>query len=261
MGLAGRSMSPSPSGPSPVTGAAPSFGVDVGEIVVKNGAMAWRDATVSPPARLDVSAVDATVTGIGWPLRGPARLRADLRPPGGGQLQLAGRVGFEPVSADVRVVARNAELAPYRSYLPTTALVAGAADLDVAVAVPSLADGRATVRGRAALSRVDVRDGERTVMRLERATATGIDVDWPQRIGVDRLALAQPWVLVERDDTGGFPLRAADRARDRGESAVATGKRRRAPRPSTVTLLRRGGRLRIVTGVSPPFAVDSRPRR
>jgi hypothetical protein len=139
--------------------AVPPIGIEIGEIVVRGGAVAWRDQTIAPPARLDVSGIDATVTGIGWPLRGPAGLRADLRPPGGGRLRVTGRVGLDPVSADVRVTAQNAELAPYQSYLPTAAHVAGAADLDLAVVVPSLAETRATARGRAALSRVDVRDG------------------------------------------------------------------------------------------------------
>jgi len=46
---------------------------------VRNGALTWRDQTVSPAARLDVSSIDASVTGIGWPLRGPAGVRLALR--------------------------------------------------------------------------------------------------------------------------------------------------------------------------------------
>jgi hypothetical protein len=79
----------------------------------------------------------------------------------------------------------------------------------VAVVLPASSDElRATVRGNAALSRVDVRDGQRTVMRIERAAATGVDVDWPRRVGVRQLALQRPWILVERDEDGGLPVRA-----------------------------------------------------
>jgi hypothetical protein len=231
--------------------------------------MVWRDQAVSPAARLEVSGIDARVTGIGWPLRGPAGVRAALRPPGGGQLQLTGRVGLDPLDADVRVTARNAELAPYRPYLPTRAHVAGAADLDVAVVVPSLAEARARARGRAGLSRVDVRDGERTVMRLERATATGIDVDWPERVAVERVALAQPWILVERDDKGGLALRSllTERAGAARSSPTEPCKAEPcAPAASSdaptvdvavAQLTVEGGGVRVVDqSVSPPFAVD-----
>lgn len=240
--------------------------VDIGEVIVKSGAVTWRDETLSPAAQLDVSAVDARVTGLGWPLRGPAGVRADLRPPGGGHLRVTGRLGLDPLDADVRVLAQNAELAPYRPYLPIAAQVAGAADVDLAVVVPSLTDARARARGRAALARVDVRDGERTVMRVERATASGVDVDWPERIVVDRLALAQPWILVERDAKGELPLRALLTPR-RSPSPCGTGPcppgasepgPAAAPVAATIGHLSvDGGGVRVVDQkVSPPFAVD-----
>ena len=241
----------------------PAIGVDVGEIVVRNGALAWRDQAVSPAAQLDISAIDARLTGIGWPLRGPAGIRVDLRPPGGGRLRVAGRVGLDPLDADVRVTAERADLAPYRPYLPIAARVAGVADVDLAVVVPSLAEARASARGRAALSRVDVRDGERTVMRVERATATGVDVDWPGRIAVDRLALAQPWILVERDARGELPLRALlapGRSDAPRPSPASTEPAAAVGEPVAVTVAHlsvEGGGLRVVDQkVSPPFAAD-----
>jgi uncharacterized protein involved in outer membrane biogenesis len=246
--------------------AAPALGVEIGEIVVRNGAMAWRDQTISPPALLEIASIDGRVMGIGWPLRGPADVRLALRPPGGGQMQVTGRVELDPLSADLRLAARNAELAPYQPYLPTAARVGGTADLDVAVVVPSLSDGRATARGSAAVSRLDVRDRGQTVMRVERANATGVDVDWPRRIAVGRLALAQPWMLVERDDKGALPLRALLSPSRPATSAAAS-----TPAESTengggalaVTVARLsvdGGGMRIVDrAVSPAFAVDFQP--
>jgi uncharacterized protein involved in outer membrane biogenesis len=239
----------------------PAVGAEVREVVVKNGALAWRDRTVSPPARLEVSGIDARVTGLGLPLRGIAGVRASLRPPGGGHLQLTGRVGLDPLGAQLQLTARSAELAPYREYLPTTARVAGRADLDVTVTVPSLAEARATFRGRAALSRVDVRDGERTVMRLERATASGIDVDWPDRVTVDRVALAQPWLLAERDAQGGLALRSLMRGpAEPCKAAPCASPDSSDGRGISLTVAHltvEGGGLRIVDqSVSPPFAVD-----
>ena len=198
-----------PAGARPAGPAArgPALTVAVGEIAVRGGAVAWRDATVAPAAALDASAVNATITGAGWPLTGPLDVRADLRTPGGGALRASGRVTLEPLGADLRVAARGAELAPYQPYLATPGRLSGAADLDVAVSVPSLAERRATVRGTAGLARIDVRDRERSVLRLERAQATGIDVAWPERIDVERVALTGPWVLAERDEKGVFTIR------------------------------------------------------
>ena len=188
--------------------APPALAVQVQQAVVEDGRLAWRDETVRPAARLDVSDIAVRLTGVGWPLSGPLAVRASLRPPGGGHVSVTGRIALDPAAADVRIAVRNAELGPYHPYLATPARVSGAADLDAVLIVPSFDDGRAQLIGTAGLSRVDVRDGERTVMRLERATASGLDVAWPERIDVARLSLTQPWVLIERDTTGALTLRS-----------------------------------------------------
>jgi uncharacterized protein involved in outer membrane biogenesis len=234
--------------------------IDIGEIVVRDGAAAWRDASVKPAARLDVTGIDATVTGAAWPPKGPLNLRLGLRPPGGGEVHVSGRVAVDPVTADVRVVTRNAALAPYQPYLPTAARVSGAADLDLAVSVPSLADHRATARGTATLSRVDVRDGERTVLRAERVAATDVDVAWPGRVTVGRLALARPWFLLERDEKGGLPLRALLPKANGGGETTDTAADGAPADVLPVTLGRvtvENGGMRIVDrAISPAFAVD-----
>jgi hypothetical protein len=264
-GLGDRPASSPAATPTPDVGSArastaPALAVEIGEIAVRNGAVAWRDEAVTPPVRLDVSGVDATVTGVGWPLLGPVGVRAALRPPGGGQLQLMGRVGVDPLTADLRVALRDAELAPYQAYVPTAARISGRADLDVAVAAPALAEGRATVRGKAALSRLDVRDGQRTVMRVERAAATGLDLDWPQRIAIDRLALVQPWVLLERDETGALPLRALLNPRPGTGAPTPAGSPDRGGGTMSVAVARlavdEGGMRVVDRAISPPFAAD-----
>ena len=131
-----------------------------------------------------------------------------MRPPGGGQVQVAGRVAVDPFSADLRVTAREAELAHYQAYVPTKARFSGHADLDLAVVLPALSEPQATVRGNAVLSRVDVRDGQRTVIRIDQASATALDIDWPRSVNVGELALRRPWILLERDAAGALPLPA-----------------------------------------------------
>jgi hypothetical protein len=238
----------------------------VSELVVRNGNVAWRDESVSPPARFDLASIDAQVTGVRWPLRGPLDIRVALRPPGGGRVQSTGRVALDPLSADLRVTAKAAELAPYQPYVPTAARFSGAADLDVAVVVPSLADGRATLRGRGAVSRVDVRDGERTVIRIERATATSLDVNWPERVEIGRVALTRPWLVIERDEHGALPLRTSLMRTQHGTNVPAGsadergGASRGAPAVSIQALTVDAGGMRLVDrAVSPAFAVDFQP--
>jgi Domain of Unknown Function (DUF748) len=241
--------------------AAPAVGVEVRTVDVLDGRLTWHDETVSPPARLTLSNIEASVTQLGWPLHGPLGVRAALQPPGGGRLQLAGRVGLDPFTADLRVGAKNAELAPYQSYLPTPARIAGAADLDVALTIPPLTERRATVRGRAGLSRVEVRDGQRTVARIERATATDVEVDWPERLAINRLAVRRPWLLVERDSQRGLPLRSLLTPPESSGATTPAATGTNGTLAVTVArLLVDDGGIRIVdNAVAPAFAVDVQP--
>jgi hypothetical protein len=259
---------PSPDAKKTATPAA-SPGVDVGAIVVRGGTVDWHDDAVAPAARLRVSGLAATVTGIAWPLRGPAGVRLALQSPGGGELRLDGRVGVEPLSAEGHIVARGVDLAPYRPYVPIPARIEGRADLDLQAALPAASEGRLRARGSAALSRLDVQDDQRTVLRVTRAAATGLDVDWPERIRVDRVTLKQPWVLLERDDRGQLPMRAVLTPR---RPAAAAGAEASAPSTGsivstdsvegalavrvTAVSIEDGGARLVDRAISPAFAVD-----
>ncbi len=243
--------------------------VDVEEITVRNGVLSWRDETVKPRAALDLSQVDATVTGGGWPLR-PVGVKLAVRPPGGGQVQVAGRVGIDPLSADLRVHAREAEIAHYQPYVPARAQFSGRADLDLAVVLPVLSEPQATVRGNAVLSRVDVRDGQRTVIRVGRASVADLDIDWPRRVKARELALRRPWVLLERDQSGALPLRAllapekaaAAQTPDTAETSKASRPSGNGSGQATIPvvlshlLIEEGGARVVDGGLTPPFAVD-----
>jgi hypothetical protein len=256
-----------PARPSSAT----SPGVSIGEVVVREGELAWRDAAVSPAAALDFSGINARVTGITWPLgREPLGIQGTVRPPGGGQFDVRGRVSVDPVGGDLRIAASDASLAPYGPYLPTAAHIQGWADLDLAVHLPRTAEERLTARGSAALSRVDVRDEQRSVVRLERGVATDLHVVWPQRVVVQELALRRPWVLVERDQRGALTLlnllpaapeknktptkpaapekNEAAAGADAGNGAIALAVRQ--------LVIDEGGARVVDRSISPPFAVD-----
>jgi outer membrane protein OmpA-like peptidoglycan-associated protein len=248
--------------------APPSMVLAIGEVVVKDGRLAWRDEAVTPRAALDFAGIDASIAGAGWPLDHPLGIKAAARPLGGGQVQIAGRVGVEPISADLRVTVADAEIAPYQPYVPVPARIAGRTDLDVAVVLPSWPAEKATVRGRAAISRLDVRDGERSVVRAERVSASSLDVDWPRRLSVGDLAMQRPWVLIERAREGILPLRvllsprvgATDAARAPSSDAGSPSARGTVPGSVPVTIARLvvedGGARLVDQRVSPPFALD-----
>ena len=268
---AGAAISSPEREPKSVTAPRPPR-IEVGEIAVRNGVLSWRDEMVKPRVALDLSQLDATVTGGGWPLR-PLGVKLAVRPPGGGQLQIAGRVGVDPFDADLRVSARETELAHYQPYVPVRAQFSGRADLDLAVVLPALSEAnasefRGTVRGNAVLSRVDVRDGQRTVIRVDRAAATALDVEWPRSVKVRGLALRRPWILLERNQSGALPLLAllAPEAGKAAPTPGATPPRSASPSdsngPATVPvmlseLVIEEGGARVVDGsLTPPFAVD-----
>jgi len=270
--LLGPELSPAEGSPAaPRTSQAPSTGpiaLTLDEVIVKDGALAWRDDAVTPRAALDFRELDVKVSGGVWPLHGPLNVQASVIPPRGGVAQVAGRVGVDPLTADVRLNGQEVDLAPYQPYLPVPASIRGRANLDLAVVLPPSPKGSLTARGTAALSQVDVRDGERTVMRVERVAATGLDVDWPRRVIIRDLRLQQPWTLFERDRAGALTLREllSPRTTQTAVGAKPTSDdgspNRTAPNSSAVPVtvghvaVEEGGARIVDHRVAPPFAID-----
>jgi hypothetical protein len=267
--LLGSSPGPdsSPSASDQSAGAVPSsrgpaLAVHIDKVLLQDGTAEWRDEAVGPPVRVALSSIAATVTGVGWPLAGPLDLRLTGRPSGGGELQLAGRFGVTPFSTDVHVVARAVDLAPYEPYLGTPMRLRAWTDLDLAVAMPS-PNAPVTVRGQAALANVEVRDGERTVFSVERAAATGLQVEWPRRVTAAQLSLRAPWVLVERDQRGAMAMRALLPTGANGTTRPAASSEKAPPsEPLLVKVgvlsVEEGGARVVDQSVTPPAAVDLR---
>ena len=116
---------------------APSMALAIGEVVVKDGRLAWRDDAVTPRPRSTLpGSTPALPAPAGHSAVRSASRRRRVRS-AGGQVQVAGRVGVEPISADLRVTVTDAEIAPYQPYVPVPARIAGRTDLDVAVVLPS----------------------------------------------------------------------------------------------------------------------------
>ena len=198
---------------------------------MQDGTAEWRDRMVAPPVRASVSALTATVTGAVWPIAGPLEVRLTGRPTGGGQVQIAGRVGLTPLAVDARVSARGVDLAPYGAYLQMPVGLRAWTDVDLAVALP--AEGApVSVHGRAALAQVEIRDGERTVFQVERARPLISTSNGPSAVRVAQLDLQAPWILMERDKQGGMAIRALLPAAANGATIPPRRARRRAAGPA-----------------------------
>jgi hypothetical protein len=89
--------------------------IDVGEIAVRNGVLSWRDEMITP-ARRSTSRRSRrrSRAADGRFDRSTSSWRSGPR--GGGELRASGRVAVEPLGADLRVQARDAELAHYQPY-------------------------------------------------------------------------------------------------------------------------------------------------
>jgi hypothetical protein len=239
---------------APSTALTPPLALAVGEIVVRDGALVWRDRAVRPPVALEFADLQASVTGAAWPLEGPLGVRAGLRPPGGGRIEFSGRVGVDPIAAEGQIAGHDAELMPYQPYVPLPAKIGGRIDFDLAVVLPPATEGRVTVRGRAGASSIDVRDGARTVMRVERAQATGLDVDWPRRVAIRDLTLRRPWILLERDERGALVLRELLAPQSAGASASSG--RVDVPVAIEHLVVEEGAARAADQRVTPPLALD-----
>ena len=242
--------------PAPTTAMPP---ITVREVVVSDGAIDWRDAAVKPAAHLDMRGIELGVRDVVWPPRGPTPVQLRVRTAGGGTLAVNGNVTTEPIGADVRVRADGVQLAPYRPYLPVAAALGGRADGDLRAIVSRGAELKARLSGNATLRGAFMADGPRRITSIDRADARGLDIEWPTRAVVDRVTLRRPWVLVERDEHGGFPMRsllwATDRERD---AAPATD----VPASSTRTIAVRrlviedGGARVVDRSMAAPYAED-----
>ena len=197
---------PAPTTAPPARG--PAIPITVSQIVVEQGALGWRDASVKPEARIDVASIDAAVRDVTWPLSGPLRVAARARPPGGGQVAATGTVSAAPIDAALHVTANGVDVAPYRPYVPLDVRLAGRADAAVDVELSRTPELHATVKGEAGLTRLVVADRDRTLLTVARGRASGVDVDWPSRVAVARVTLTRPSGFVERDEHGQLRIRS-----------------------------------------------------
>lgn len=187
--------------------ARPRLAMTFEEIVVESGKATVADNGGASPVRFDVPRVDLTARQVTWPASGPAQLRLEAALPAGGTINVEGSVNAEPMSADVTVAVKDAEIAWLQPYFGFRARVGGRLDANLTVSGPLAPGPRLKISGDASLRALDISDGQRSVLTTDRLRITGIDAVWPERVILGRVQTRRTWALIARDAQGRFLLR------------------------------------------------------
>ena len=100
------------------------------------------------------------------------------------------------------------DLSPLAPYIPGAEGLGGRVRAKVTVDLAYASALTARVRGDVGGARFALTDKGRTLLALRTINATGLDLEWPERITIKQLRLRQPYALIERDRQVRFPLLA-----------------------------------------------------
>ena len=175
--------------------------------LIEDAATSIIDDSVEPAARFEVRGTRVEAQNIAYPVKAPARVAIATPMPGGGRLEGRGTLRVDPGRLDLRATLSGVALAPAQPYLPVNARVTGTLDGDARVAA-TFEPLAISVRGNATLGDLTVGDEHRSLLTAGRAQAKGVNVEWPGRVRVESVEVEKPWLLLERETTGRFPLLA-----------------------------------------------------
>jgi hypothetical protein len=142
----------------------------------------------------------------------PARLELNMRFQDRGQLEGSGTVRLTAPpptiawAADLALKFRGVDLAPLGVYVPAAQGFGGRVRADVTANLAYGASLAARVRGDVGGARFAITEGGQTLLSLRSIAATGLDLQWPERMTIKQLRLRQPHVRLERDRAGAYPL-------------------------------------------------------
>jgi hypothetical protein len=191
-GSAVRSEPPASPGPT-----AFPLEISIREGAIDDAMVSVTDATVNPPARIELAGMRLVARDVTWPSRGPTPVELRVPMPGGGLITAGGQIARGLAGLDLDLTLAGVDVASVRSYLPVRGRLAGKASARLALTATfqPLAIG---ARGSASLADLAVVDGERRLLTAEHAEATGLDYAWPAAVSIDRLRVRKPWALIDR---------------------------------------------------------------
>jgi hypothetical protein len=196
---------PGTGAPAGGAAAAPPPEVVINRAVVDEAATSIIDDSVEPAARFEIRGTRVEARSITYPVKAPADVTLATPTPDGGRLEARGTFQIDPGRLDLRATLTGVALAPAQPYLPIDARVSGTLDGDARITA-SFEPLALSVRGNAALTRVAVGDEHRALLTAERTRVQGVNVEWPGRVQVESVDVDRPWLLLEREASGRFPL-------------------------------------------------------
>ena len=194
-----------PAAPAAPSKASPPVEVRVQRAEVEDGTIAMVDGAVRPPARAELRGVSLQIQNAAWPAREAAQVKLRTETATGGRVEVQGQLRVDTRTVDLRIDARQLDLATMQAFLPSRGTLEGKLDADLWVrgALEPLA---VAATGRLALDDPTFGDGERMLGYIKRVDVAGLDADWPRRVTAERVAVDRPWALVEREADGTVPL-------------------------------------------------------
>ena len=211
--------------PTPAEAAAPASpasatvvpDVRITSVRIDDGRATIADAALGGTA--EITGVGLTGRDVTWPPRGtsPVDLTATVAR---GRLTARGTIDGAQRRGEIALTLRGADLATLQSWLPINGRVAGAVDADL-TAIVGLDPFSLSARGSVATSNLAFHDASRPLLTVARAEMTGIDLQWPARLAIDRLRVNTPWAQIDRTPEGELSLRALFRRRPERPGAPA----------------------------------------
>src|SRR5690242_7169305 len=220
------------------------------------------DDSIEPAARFQVRGTRLEVRDFTWPVRRSAQATISTPTPRGGRLEGRGTFEVDPARIDVHLTLADVALSPAQPYLPFSARVSGSIDGEAQLTA-RFDPARLSVRGGATVKELGIGDANRQLLTAGRARAEGIDVEWPSGVRVTRVDIETPWLLLEGETSGHFPLvdLLTPRARVASKTPAGRDQRAREPTPAfrvslgTLTLTDGFGRF-VDRTTEPDFAEE-----
>jgi uncharacterized protein involved in outer membrane biogenesis len=189
--------------------ARPTPDVAIARVRIEDGRATLADAASGGGTQ--ITGIRFTGQDITWPARGTSRVRLAAAV-AGGRVTARGTVDGPQKSGEIAVTLRNADLAVLQSWLPIVGRVRGAADADVTATV-GVEPFSLALRGSVGVTDIAFLDSRRPLLTVGRVDVTGIDLQWPGRLAIDRLRVNTPWAQIDRTPEGELSLRAIFRRR------------------------------------------------
>ncbi|MBM4440392.1 MAG: DUF748 domain-containing protein, partial [Candidatus Rokubacteria bacterium] len=151
-------------------------------------------------------ALHAELRDLAWPGGAPAALRVRVGA-GEGSLEASGTFVPSTRMLEATVTAANAALAPFAPLLPIDAGMGGRLDARLRVSAQPGAAAPVTARGDLTVHDAHLGPADTAPVRAAAVRVEGLALEG-RTLEAARVTLAEPSILIEREDDGSFPLRA-----------------------------------------------------